>query len=484
MSISSALANALTGLNAAGRSAAVASSNVANALTPGYARREVNLSAQSLGGTGAGVKVDSVTRSVDRTILAERRLADAELSNADVRTGFLQGIEDMIGEPGAAGSLSDRLASFESALIRSVSLPDSDARLDAVVTSAARLAGHLNTLSDAVQGARATADADIADTVAALNDKLGRIDKLNENIVEMRSAGRDATALMDQRQALIDQVSSIVPVREVARERDRVALFTTGGAILLEGEPLQVGFTSVNTVTADMTLSSGALSGLTINGIAVSPRDNGVMGGGSLGALFAVRDELAPGVQVQIDAFARDIIERFASPATDPTLAPGMSGLFTDGGAALNPADEIGLAGRIEINNLVVASAGGALWHVRAGLGAAVPGDVGDGRVLQSMADALILARPPVSGGFSGAARTSSGLAADILSRVSGTRQLSESQLSYASARQEALKTAELQDGVDTDAEMQNLLLIEQAFSANARVVQTMDELIQQLIRL
>ncbi len=54
MSISSALTNALTGLTAA-RRADVVSANVANALTPGYGRREVQISAMSLGGNGAGV---------------------------------------------------------------------------------------------------------------------------------------------------------------------------------------------------------------------------------------------------------------------------------------------------------------------------------------------------------------------------------------------------------------------------------------------
>jgi flagellar hook-associated protein 1 FlgK len=42
----------------------------------------------------------------------------------------------------------------------------------------------------------------------------------------------------------------------------------------------------------------------------------------------------------------------------------------------------------------------------------------------------------------------------------------------------------ELQGGVDTDQEMQKLLLIEQAFSANAKVVQTVDELINLLLGL
>ena len=42
----------------------------------------------------------------------------------------------------------------------------------------------------------------------------------------------------------------------------------------------------------------------------------------------------------------------------------------------------------------------------------------------------------------------------------------------------------QLAQGVDTDAEMQTLLMVEQAYSANARVIKTIDELIQQLIGL
>lgn len=43
MNMSTALNNALGGLTAASRGAAVVSGNIANALTPGYARRSPNL---------------------------------------------------------------------------------------------------------------------------------------------------------------------------------------------------------------------------------------------------------------------------------------------------------------------------------------------------------------------------------------------------------------------------------------------------------
>ena len=88
MSISSALSNALSGLTASARAAEVVSNNVSNALTEGYARRELGLSTRSLGGEGAGVKVDGVERVQNRTILADRRLADAAAGNAAVHQQF------------------------------------------------------------------------------------------------------------------------------------------------------------------------------------------------------------------------------------------------------------------------------------------------------------------------------------------------------------------------------------------------------------
>jgi flagellar hook-associated protein 1 FlgK len=107
---------------------------------------------------------------------------------------------------------------------------------------------------------------------------------------------------------------------------------------------------------------------------------------------------------------------------------------------------------------------------------------VGDATGLQALADALARTRVPASGSFIGAARSASGLAADIASQIAGARLSAEAAGAHSAARQSALSDLELADGVDTDAELQNLLLVEQAFSANARVIQTMDELIQQLL--
>jgi flagellar hook-associated protein 1 FlgK len=49
---------------------------------------------------------------------------------------------------------------------------------------------------------------------------------------------------------------------------------------------------------------------------------------------------------------------------------------------------------------------------------------------------------------------------------------------------QSALRQQELSRGVDTDAEMQNLIRIEQMYAANARVVQAAEAMLDELMRM
>lgn len=482
MSMTSALANALSGLTAVSRSAEVVSANISNALTEGYGRRELNLSAQTLGGQGAGVAVDGISRLVDQSIISDRRLADAASGEAGTLAEFFRKLEEVTGLPGEAGSLSDRLAVMEAALVEAASRPDSEPRLQAVVSAAQDVTTHLNTVADEIQSLRQAADSAIGAQVNRLNEALQAVEEINTQIVQLSGQGRDTSALLDHRQRLVDEIATIVPVREIPRDNGKIALVSTGGAILLDSKAAEIGFTATPTISPDMTLGSGALSGLTINGQSVTLTGGGTIAGGTLAAQFALRDDLTVEANAKLDAVARDLVERFQSPTLDATLGASDPGLFTDNGGFFLAADEEGLAHRISVNSLVDPNDGGALWRLRDGLGAATQGDVGNASLLQALGDALSDTRVPASGNYSGAARSASGLVSDFLSYAGSARQSAETEVAYQSVRQEVLKEQELQSGVDTDHEMQQLLLIEQAYAANARVMQTVDELIQTLL--
>ncbi len=165
--------------------------------------------------------------------------------------------------------------------------------------------------------------------------------------------------------------------------------------------------------------------------------------GGTLGANFAVRDELGVKAQAQMDAMARDLVERFSDSGLDATRAPGDPGLFTDDGAAFDPLNEVGLSQRLTVNAAADPDQGGALWRLRDGLGASTMGAVGDSTLLTNMKAALTSQREPVSGGFMAGQRSYSGLAGDLLSSASTSRLQADGDATYAKTRLETFVSME-----------------------------------------
>ena len=479
MSLSASMSAALSGLNATRRATDLISSNVANALTEGYGRRSMTLSVRPLG----GVQVGAIERNVNERVIADRRLAQAAAGEARTRADALLRIEGLLGAPDDPSALTSAYARFEGALIEAASRPDVPARLDTAARAGVALAGKFETISDGIQDMRLEADQAIKRMVDKLNSSLEQVAELNALIFNSTSNGQDVAALHDQRQVLIDGIAEIVPLRQVQREGGKVALFTPTGGLLLEGTAAKVGFSSVNLITPDMTLSSGALSGLTLNGNPVRTSGaNAPFAGGTLHALFAQRDEITVEAQASLDMMARDLVERFQDPALDTTLGAGDAGLFTDGGAAFLAADEEGLSARLEFNILADPSRGGDSWRLRDGLGAAAPGPVGNASLLQALTDRLYESRPSPSTAATGLSRSASGHAADFLSGLAAERDAGDVELGYQMARYDTLHASELAGGVDTDRELQHLLLVEQAYAANARVIQTINELIQRIM--
>jgi flagellar hook-associated protein 1 len=485
MSISGALFNAYSGLVAASRTAESVSNNVSNALTDGYGRRQVDLVAASTAGRGTGVRVASVLRDVDQIAIADRRLAQASAGGKSVNSGALARLESVIGIPGDAGSLSDLVTKFEGALLSAQSRPDSEVRLQNTLYAASDLVAQINEISNSTQKLRMDADKSIGDQINMLNKSLAGIAELNRNIRALTGRGNSPNGLIDQRQRLIDGISDIIPIKTYPRDKGEIAVFSAGGAVLIDGLPAEFGFSSAGLITPDMTLASGALSGLTLNDKPIAVSGNGsLVEGGTLSASFAVRDNSAPFASAQIDAFARNMMERFESSGLDSSLTAGDPGLFTDEGIALDVMNEVGLAGRLAVNAIVDPEAGGALWRLRDGLGAAAPGETGDRTLITGFLDVLTNAQVTNSGQFSASSLRLGALAGDLTALNSSTRLDAEQSEVFATTRFQELYLVELESGVDTDQEMQKLLLIETAYAANARVIATVDAMLQSLLEL
>lgn len=486
MSISNALSNATSGLSAMSRTAETISNNVANALTEGYSRQEVEYKAQVLGGNGVGVRVDSVNRSVDFRLTSTRQRAEAAMSNTTVIASTQVQLANLMGQPENPQALANQIVSLETALRDAISAPESISHQNNVLSSAKNLTDSFNSISTETSRIRLSADAKIAQEVKVVNSSLRQIEKLNAEIRLLSLSGRGAASLEDQRQSLIDTVNSIIPIRQSTVEKGEVALFSTGGSVLLLGSPATLEFTPSSLVTPDMTLASGALSGLSLDGKLVSLGQGlGSLDGGSLAANFQVRDTLAPKFQSQIDALARDLIERFQNPASDPSLAPGDAGLFTDSGGPFTAANESGVSGRITVNAAVDPSSGGALWRIRDGINAAAPGLVGNSTQLERLSDSLVtITTAGVNIGTS-ADMNSSGFTQSITSFWMNEAATSENIAAQSSGFYAEIRMEELNSvGVNSDNEMQALLVVEQMYSANARVLSVIDSLMKTLLEM
>jgi flagellar hook-associated protein 1 FlgK len=483
MNMTTAFNNAVSGLTAAGRGTSVVSDNLANALTPGFARRSLEMTTNAI--SGHGVRTVGVVRNQDPVLTANRRATDADLAFQTAVSGFHSKVESHIGKVDDPASLATRLADFDSSLITAASLPDSSERLDQVARTGRDLANRINSASEGVRQLRSDADRTIGKQVDSLNQTLRDIEKLNARIPSVKHSGGDIGALLDQRQVLIDQVNELIPVNAVPRANDQVSLYSDGGLILLEGAAAQFSFTTTGDTKPHMTVGNGLLSGLEMNGNPVrTSGDTAQIRGGALMAQFQIRDELAVEAQANLDSVAQDLIERFETPGLDPTALPTNAGVFTDAGNRFDVAAPAGLASRISLNVIVDPDNGGDSWRLRDGLGAVAPGDPGDATQLQAFGASLNDARPVAGSPFGSGAMRASDLTEALSSKAGANAHTASQRLTFANSAQLEMARIEAEDGVDTDQELQRLMQIEQAYAANARVISVVDELMNTLLRL
>lgn len=487
MSFTPSFSNALSGLTATRRLADIASNNLANALTDGFARKSVELGSAVLDGTGVGISVRDVTRAADPNLTASRRQADGEAATFEAQAEALSRLGRVFGEATADDGLFRRVESFEEALRLFAETPESEPRQVQAVEAAKDLVAYLNRLSEEARFVRQEADQTIAAQVETVNSNVERIDRIDANIVRLRASGQDVTGLIDERERLIDEVAAIIPVRVHAQSNGSVHLTTTQGLYLLGERPVPLEFTPRPTITAAMRYDpsgAGALSGLTLNGIDIAPDSTHPqrLVEGALAGNFIVRDGVGVEFINRIDQFSADLIARFEDPAVDPTLTAGTAGLFTDNGAPLDPLQVEGLAGRISLNVLVDQDAGGEPRRLRDGLQSTAPGPAGSDTIPRALLDALRSARP--AGSIPGVSGNMSAfqMVTAIADATGTARVRAEDTYAALLGTRETLALAESERiGVDTDLELQSLIQIEQAFSANLQVIQTASRMLEEL---
>ncbi len=506
MSLQAAMQSATAGLQLVAQQASVASRNVTNAGTPDYTAKRATV--ESL--PGGMVRIGDTTRQVDAFLRAEARNVRGQSAHAEVRERAIVPLVALHGAPGSEDSLGGMVAALRDELTGLRARPGDAIEQRDVLRAAGDLSGRLNELAGGVGRARQSAQDELGRQVDEANNLVRQIARLDNELQSSRAGGSVDPYTLDRRDAAIQQLSEFLEVTPTAGPRDQITLILRGGYTL----PLdpEKGPFSINSATvtpesfyrpATDTRPAGKLPPLMLGDLDITSSTRN----GKLGALLDLRDTTLPRMQAELDVLASTLATRFdaqglrlyvdgANPtAGPPDAAGGYSGAV------------VGFAGRIALSPTVIAEprllrdgthdATATTFEPNPPTGPAgftglldnllnhafgpaagpsgAPHPTVPTRNLGPGGDLVASFNPPARLADHAAAMTGAhaGMAADA------TAQSTESS---ASGNRINLLLQQ-REGVDVDREMADLLQLQNAYAANARVLAAVQEMWDALLR-
>lgn len=441
--------------------------NIANAETPGYTRQDLLLGTgperlTTYGHFGTGVRAVTVGRAREALLDQDVRAQLAPSSQSSTRRDALMRIERIFGEPSPNG-LAAAFDAFWDSWSDLASNPTNAGARTVVRQRAEALVERFNTYARELQSIETTTRLQARDAVDEVNRLTDRIAAINAQIVPAESGGHTANDLRDERDRLIDRLGTLVPVTVIDR---------TDGSnqVMLGGRPLVDG-----TGARALEISGNVPMEVRFAGEVDTVRTMG----GRLGAyLELVNGDIAE-IRTSLDALATALITDVnALHVTGWSPTAGGAGNWdplngpTGSGVSFFDSDPLSAsAGGIRLSDAVRASASA----IAAG---ATLDAVGDNDVALALAGLRDLAPSAPGQSFGGAYQSIISAIAGAGRAAADATTVSETLLRNATSRRESTS------GVSTDEELMRLMRHQQAYSAAAKVVQTVDEMMEVLIGL
>ncbi|WP_142848918.1 flagellar hook-associated protein FlgK [Telmatospirillum sp. J64-1] len=327
MTLMSALSSALSGLQANQAKIDVISRNVSNASTPGYTRKYAPTENAIYGTHGGGVRLLAVQRQVDNRMQLEMFAQSGQASQHNVISDFLSRVDQLFGRPQDAVSVSASVKNLTNSLQALADTPEMAALRQGVLNDAQNLAMDLNNMSQSIQKMRLEAEQGIAASVKTINNALHNIDRLNNMIAQATIKGQSTADLEDQRDIYMGQISAEMGVRFAQAENNRVVVFTETGRVLLDGAVNELAFRPASNVTAASNSENGLLGQIILTSTGEDLVATNAIRSGNLGGYLALRDEILPEAQRQLDELAH---------ALATSLAADYHAVNADGSATLD----------------------------------------------------------------------------------------------------------------------------------------------------
>ncbi|WP_448070879.1 flagellar hook-associated protein FlgK [Georgenia yuyongxinii] len=479
MSTFSTLNGALTSLIAQRQALEVAGQNIANVNTPGYTRQRGNL--QAIEGSAAasmtssstatlngGVRVSSVDRLGDIFLEARVRQETSSSAFLDAVAETYSLLESTIAEPGEKG-LAAQLDTFFTSWQDVANRPDDPAAravlLENANTLVDRIASGYRAAASQWESTRAQAGALATD----VNTAADAVADLNARIKMITVSGGSPNALIDQRNQVLTQLSGLVGAEARPREDGTVDVMIGGNALVRGENANHVEVTGASAFDTFMTdtatntpnliwtdaknpvgATSGRLSGL----VSVLAPEDAAGTGGPIAELAQAYNDLAKRLGDTVNESHRT---GFTLATTSSPARTGVE--FFTGTTATTLKVNIS-----DVND--VAAAG-------SGLGAL------DGSVADAISRDLSM---PAIDGTRKAGDVSALWSKRVVDLGVNSRTATQRSTNAEATRAVAEGLLTSQAGVNLDEETINLMAYQRAYEAAARVITSVDEILDTLI--
>jgi flagellar hook-associated protein 1 FlgK len=451
-SLFAALSIATGALGAEQGAMGATTNNVANVNTPGYSRLrpvliESNPVVEGSVTYGQGVTLQKL-ESLRDPILQLR--IQNETQQQGQLNAFVSAMQQaQVRFTSSSSDIGSQISNSFSSLSQLSTDPTNLSLRQGVLTAAGNMATVFNNTSNSLTQQQTNIDSNVTQAVQQVNTLTGQIAGLNNRISQLQGVGQDASAFVDQRDTLIGQLSGLIDVSTIRSDNGLTLTTSTGSPLVVGGQSFALstqtnasGLQDVYAQGVDITakLTSGELGG------SIEVRDQ------KIPALLSSLDTLAAGLANALNTANKTGFDLNGNPGGNLFVPPPVSGK----GAAAN------MAVQITDPSLIAASSDGS------------PGSNGNVAVLSAVQN------QGVAGG-----QTPTDYYSNIVFGVgndvsNGSAELTSTQLVLNQLQDQRGSIS----GVNLNEEAANMVQYQNAYTAAAKVVTTVNDMLYTVINM
>ncbi len=450
---------ALSGLEAQQAALQVVSENVSNANTPGYLAESTNLANLQVAGSpiGSGVTVAGIVQSSSTFAKQMELQASASNSYASQLQSLLSSAQNFFMEPSSSG-LSEQMSTMWNSFSSVANDPTQTGPRMQVVANATDVANAINQAATGLTSLFNQTASAIGSQLQTVNQQLSDVATLNQQIAAQSGSQGGANSLIDQRNQLLNQLTSEIGVTVSPAAAGQVNVLSGGIALVQGSQAEQLTYTagSGSPPSTPNTASVSLVSSGTVLPVA----------SGQVGAELTVLNSNLPTYGNYLNqlatSLASQVNQQLAAGESTTTSGTGSQAgipLFVGAGGSPINASNIEVNSQIASDPMLIAASGN-------------PYAAADGSNAQAVANLQTQPTGPNA----------------LWSQISGSVgvDVANSQTLATSANsvyQQAYGQEQAVSGVNVNAQLVNMVNYQNAYQAAAKLIGTISQTLQSLIQ-